>query len=121
MTARHEFYVLAAVIGLVQGGIQALSRSFYARLIPADQTAEYYGFYNMLGKFAAILGPMLVGLVGLAARKMLMPLNPTADQILAVGRLAARWGIASISLLFLAGGVLLYFVDDEDRAARGKG
>jgi UMF1 family MFS transporter len=56
-----EFYMLAVVIGLVQGGIQSLSRSLYARLIPADKTAEFFGFYNMLGKFAAVLGPVLVG------------------------------------------------------------
>jgi len=56
-----EFYALAVVIGLVQGGIQSLSRSLYARLIPTDKTAEFFGFYNMLGKFAAVLGPVLVG------------------------------------------------------------
>ena len=56
MTQKHEFYILAVAIGLVQGGIQALSRSYYSRLIPKNQAAEYYGFYNMLGKFAAIIG-----------------------------------------------------------------
>ena len=50
MQSKHEFYILAGAIGLAQGGIQALSRSFYSRLIPADKPAEYYGFYNMLGK-----------------------------------------------------------------------
>ena len=56
-----EFYVMAVVIGLVQGGIQSLSRSLYARIIPADKSAEFFGFYNMLGKFAAVLGPVMVG------------------------------------------------------------
>ena len=60
-----EFYALAIVIGLVQGGVQSLSRSFFARLIPADKSAEFFGFYNMLGKFAAILGPILMGAVAL--------------------------------------------------------
>ena len=64
MTRVEEFYVLAVVIGLVQGGIQALSRSYYARLIPPRQAAQFYGFYNMMGKFAAILGPVLMGGVG---------------------------------------------------------
>ena len=64
MTQKQEFYVLAIMIGLVQGGIQALSRSYYSRLIPKDKPAEYYGFYNMLGKFAAIMGPALMGVVG---------------------------------------------------------
>jgi UMF1 family MFS transporter len=55
-----EFYLLAAVVGLVQGGVQALSRSYFATLIPPDKAAEFFGFYNMLGKTAAILGPMLM-------------------------------------------------------------
>ena len=66
MTQKTEFYVLAVVIGCGQGGIQALSRSYYSRLIPKNQAAEYYGFYNMLGKFAAILGPALMGWVATA-------------------------------------------------------
>lgn len=64
MDSAQEFYLLAGLVGLVQGGVQALSRSLYASLIPADQAAEFFGFYNMLGKFAAILGPLLVGWVG---------------------------------------------------------
>ncbi|MCI0507497.1 MAG: MFS transporter [Gammaproteobacteria bacterium] len=57
-----EFYVLAAIIGLVQGGIQSLSRSLYADLIPAAQSAEFFGFYNMMGKSAALLGPLLIAI-----------------------------------------------------------
>jgi UMF1 family MFS transporter len=113
MTHHHEFYVLAILIGLVQGGIQALSRSYYSRLIPKNRTAEFYGFYNMLGKFATILGPVLIGFVGLVARHMLMPPSPTPEQIVHVTRLASRWGIASIILLFVIGAVLLFFVDEE--------
>lgn len=64
MTDAREFYLLAGAVGLVQGGVQALSRSLYASLIPQDQAAEFFGFYNMLGKFAAILGPLLVAWVG---------------------------------------------------------
>jgi UMF1 family MFS transporter len=113
MTQKIEFYILAIAIGLVQGGIQALSRSYYARLIPKNQAAEYYGFYNMLGKFAVILGPALMGVVGLIARRLLMPPAPTPEQITAIGQLAARWGIASILILFLLGAILFYFVDEE--------
>ena len=58
-----EFYLIATLIGLVQGGIQALSRSYFARLIPNNKHSEYFGIYNMLGKFAALLGPLLVGFV----------------------------------------------------------
>ncbi|HEY5602825.1 MAG TPA: MFS transporter [Gammaproteobacteria bacterium] len=60
MDAVWEFYVLAAIVGLVQGGVQSLSRSLYADLIPANQSAEFFGFYNMMGKSAALLGPLLV-------------------------------------------------------------
>ncbi len=113
MTRPHEFYVLAVLIGLVQGGIQALSRSFYSRLIPKNRTAEFYGFYNMLGKFATILGPVLVGFSGLAARHMLMPPSPTPEQMVHVARLSSRWGIASIVILFVIGAILFYFVDEK--------
>ena len=113
MTQKMEFYILAIVIGLVQGGIQALSRSFYSRLIPKNQAAEYYGFYNMLGKFAVIFGPALMGLVGLIVKRILMPPFPTPEQMTAVGQLASRWGIGSILLLFIVGGILFYFVDEE--------
>lgn len=61
METEAEFYALAVVIGLVQGGVQALSRSLYARLIPPEKCAEFFGFFNMLGKFAAVIGPILVG------------------------------------------------------------
>ena len=113
MTHKTEFYVLAIVIGLVQGGIQALSRSYYSRLIPPDKPAEYYGFFNMLGKFAAIIGPALMGVVGLAARRMMMPDNPTAEQIIEIGQQASRYSIASVLVLFVIGGILFYFVDEE--------
>ncbi|MET0071849.1 MAG: MFS transporter [Candidatus Thiodiazotropha sp.] len=101
MEAVWEFYLLAIAIGLVQGGIQALSRSLYARLIPSNQSAEFFGFYNMLGKFATVLGPLLMGWIGVL----------TGDT---------RLSILSISILFIVGGVLLNFVDvaEGERAAR---
>jgi UMF1 family MFS transporter len=95
-----QFMALAVGIGLVQGGVQSLSRSFFARLIPADQTGEYFGFYNMLGKFAAILGPMLVGVAALLSG-------------------SERMGILSILILFAAGASLLLVVRDPARAEVG--
>lgn len=89
-----EFYLLAIIIGLVQGGVQALSRSFYARIIPQNRAAEFFGFYNMLGKFAAVLGPIMMGVVSLLTQ-------------------SPRLSILSISFLFIAGGILLYYVDEE--------
>ncbi len=102
MQRREEFYILAAIIGLVQGGIQALSRSFYAKIIPVDKSAEYFGFFNMIGKFAVVLGPVLMGGVGLLIRSM----GYGSDT-------ASRAGIMSLSLLFLAGGILFLFVKEE--------
>lgn len=61
MDSEFEFYMMAIAIGLVQGGIQSLSRSLYTRLIPQEKSAEFFGFYNVLGKFAALVGPLLIG------------------------------------------------------------
>jgi UMF1 family MFS transporter len=108
MTHRTHFFLLAAAIALFQGGIQALSRSYYARLIPPGQAAEYFGIYNMMGKFAAILGPALMGTVGLAVRRRLMPPHPTPAEIQAVAESATRAGILSVLVLFAAGAVLFY-------------
>ncbi|MDY0093313.1 MAG: MFS transporter [Candidatus Vecturithrix sp.] len=102
MQDKREFYLLAIMIGLVQGGIQALSRSFYAKIIPVDKSAEFFGFYNMLGKFATFFGPLLMGGTGVLVRA----LGYSSD-------LASRLSITSIALFFLAGGVLFYFVDEE--------
>ncbi|MFC1764874.1 MFS transporter [Planctomycetota bacterium] len=99
MSHRWEFYVLAAIIGLVQGGIQALSRSYFTRLIPSDKAAEFFGFYNMLGKFAVVIGPLLVGVVGWAVYQLGAPTE-----------LASRMSIASVALLFIVGGALLFHV-----------
>ncbi len=89
-----QFYILAAVIGIVQGGIQALSRSLYARLVPPGQSAQYFGFFNMVGKFSSILGPLLVGLTGAMAG-------------------SSRAGILVLSVFFIVGG---FFLTQSQRA-----
>jgi UMF1 family MFS transporter len=61
MTEVRQFYTMAIIIGCVQGGVQGLSRSLYASLIPPDQPGEFFGFYNMITKFSHVLGPILVG------------------------------------------------------------
>lgn len=86
-----EFYALAVIIGLVQGGVQALSRSFYSRLIPEARAAELYGFYNMVGKSAAVIGPVLMGWLGVLTG-------------------SPRLAILSLLILFLGGFVLLLWV-----------
>lgn len=83
-----EMYVLGFLIGLVQGGMQALSRSYFSSLLPEGNTSGYFGFYNMLGKGGAIVGPLLMGGVGLF----------TGDP---------RWGALAVASLFLVGLILL--------------
>ena len=95
MTEAWHFYVLAILIGLFMGGIQALSRSLYTRIIPPDKSAEFFGFYNMLGKFAAIIGPALMGTIALVTG-------------------SARLSILSILLLFILGAFFLNKVDIEE-------
>ena len=70
------------------GGIQALSRSFYGKIIPPERSAEFFGMYNIFGKFAAILGPLMMAV--------------TTDL---TG--SSRYGILCIVLLFVSGGLLL--------------
>ncbi len=96
----RDFYVLAVIVGLVQGGIQSLSRSYYGRLVPEGKSSEFFGFYNMMGKASAIIGPTLVGVVAAT----------TGDP---------RLSILSIVVLFLAGGALLVVAARSERAARG--
>ncbi len=97
----YEFYMLAVMIAFVQGGIQALSRSYYSKMIPKEHAAEFFGFYNFLGKFAAILGPLLVALVALFTQN-------------------SRASIGSVAILFIFGAILLYFVDEKKTADNAK-
>lgn len=60
MSAVWHFYALAVLIGIVQGGVQSLSRSLFAKMIPAEKSGEYFGLFNLVGKFASILGPAIV-------------------------------------------------------------
>ena len=101
------------MIGFVQGGLQALSRSYYTRLIPHERAAEFFGFYNMLGKFAVIIGPLLVGFVGILAKRVLMIYFDVKEVTTQITHLSARFGIASILILFILGAILFYFVDEK--------
>lgn len=83
-----EFYLMAATLGLVQGGVQSLSRSLFGRMVPEGKSAEYFGFYNMVGKFGTVLGPALMGAVALATG-------------------STRVSILALLVLFVGGGLLL--------------
>jgi MFS transporter, UMF1 family len=96
-----QFLFMALIIGLVQGGVQSLSRSLFGRLVPEGKAGEFFGFYNLMGKAAAILGPTLTGVVALL----------TNDS---------RLGILSIVILFIVGAVFLMRVRvPRSRAASG--
>ena len=95
------FWVLSMLVASSQGGIQALSRSFYAGLIPANSSAEFFGFYNIFGKFAAIVGPVLVGVFAAL----------TGDSSI---------GVLSLAVLFVAGGFLLTRVPAQPTARNSR-
>ena len=113
ITQTYQFYVLAVFIGLFQGGIQALSRSYYSRLVPPGMSGEFFGFYNMVGKFSTIVGPVLMGTVGLMIKNYLVENSDGTRTIVELSQQAARWSIASLVILFLLGAWLLYNVDEE--------
>jgi UMF1 family MFS transporter len=95
-TALH-FYALALMIGVVQGGVQSLSRSFFAQMIPRESSGEYFGLFNLVGKFASILGPLIV-----------------AWTVYFTGE--HRLGMAGLLVLFLLGGGLLLKVKELERS-----
>ena len=92
----RDFYLLAVIIGLVQGGVQSLSRSYFGRLVPSGKSSEFFGFYNMMGKASAIAGPLLVGFTAAV----------TGDS---------RVSILSILVLFVGGAALLIVAARAER------
>jgi len=100
MTDVREFYIMSIVIGLVQGGVQGLSRSVYAALIPADQPGEFFGFYSMTTKFAHVLGPAMVAIAAMLSD------DP-------------KWVLLALMPMFLAGALLLALVRMPSNAGEG--
>jgi UMF1 family MFS transporter len=92
MDSAADFFVLAVLVGTVQGGTQALSRSLFASMIPPHKSGEFFGFYSIFEKFAGIFGPLLFDLT-----------------IAATG--TSRNAILSVIVFFIAGAILLHFVD----------
>ncbi|MBC2581941.1 MFS transporter [Clostridium sp. DJ247] len=89
-----DFWVLAMLVATSQGGIQAISRSYYGKLIPKNNSNEFFGFYNIFGRFAAIIGPFLVGIVTQITGK-------------------TNYGVFSIIVLFIIGGLVLINVQND--------
>ena len=84
MDTALEFYVVACVVGLVQGGVQAISRSFFSTLIPTNKAAEFFGFYNFIGKSSVFIGPFMVSGIALVTG-------------------SPSYGILSLLILFIPG------------------
>ena len=117
MDSLWQFWMLAVLCATSQGGIQALSRSMFGKLIPdRDRSGEFFGFFDIFGKFSSILGPTLVGAVSaLAASRMLADqgltaATATADQVDAINKAAGPYGILSVILIIIAGALLYFFV-----------
>ena len=91
MDTALEFYVVASVVGLVQGGVQAISRSFFSTLIPENKAAEFFGFYNFIGKSSVFIGPFMVSGIALLTE-------------------SPNLGILSLLILFIPGLILLWTV-----------
>ncbi len=88
------FWILSFMIATSMGGIQAISRSFFGKMIPPERSAEFFGFYNIFGKFAAIAGPFLMGVIGRVTGH-------------------SRYGVLSLLILFIVGGVILRRVGES--------
>ena len=95
MDTALEFYVVACVVGLVQGGVQAISRSFFSTLIPTNKAAEFFGFYNFIGKSSVFIGPFMVSGIALVSG-------------------SPSYGILSLLILFIPGLILLWMVPNKN-------
>jgi len=95
------FWALAMLVGTAQGGVQALSRSYFGRIIPKEKSNEFFGFYNVFGRFASILGTTFFGIVALATGQ-------------------PHYGIAVIVVLFIAAAIVFKFAPDDRKFVENK-
>lgn len=102
MTTAAHFYLLAALVGMVQGGTQALSRSLFASMVPPHRSGEFFGFFSVFEKFAGIFGPLFF-----------------AISLALTG--SSRNAILSVILFFVVGGALLLLVDVEEGREKARG
>ena len=103
-----DFMIVAACVGMAQGGVQALSRSYFAKMVPIDDSAEYFGFLNLVGKFSAIVGPMVVGAVAFWVHKSG-----------ASSHFSSRIAMSSVIVFFISGGLLLLGAEAERKKTGG--
>ena len=122
-----QFWVLAVLCATSQGGIQALSRSMFGKLIPdKERSGEFFGFFDIFGKFSSIIGPTLVGIVSATVADSMLrsqgltAATATAEQIDAINAASSPYGILSILLIVALGGGLYFFVLPKCLKASGK-
>ena len=94
MTTAAEFYAMAIVVGLVMGGVQAVSRAYFSSIIPKDKEAQFFGFYNLVGKSAVVAGPALLAWISMIFN-------------------TPRAGILGLLILFIPGLILLWMIPKE--------
>ncbi|TKC20162.1 MFS transporter [Robertmurraya kyonggiensis] len=92
-----DFWILAMFVGMAQGGIQSLSRSYFGKLVPKESSNEFFGFYNIFGKFAAVAGPLLLGVTTHITGK-------------------TNYGVFTLVILFIVGAVILLRVPNTTEA-----
>ncbi|GIN61000.1 MFS transporter [Robertmurraya siralis] len=97
-----DFWVLAMLVGTAQGGIQSLSRSYFAKLVPKESSNEFFGFYSIFGKFAAVAGPVLLGITA----------QITGNT---------NFGVFSLVVLFIIGALILLRVPNPEEVALDQG
>ena len=111
-----HFWFLAFLIATSQGGLQSLSRSMYGKLIPDKaRSGEFFGFYDIFGRFSAIMGPTLFGVTTAMAQKKIMAnmgvdASAPLEVLDAISAKASPWGVLSVLLIFIIGAVLFFFV-----------
>ena len=94
ITTAAEFYAMAIVVGLVMGGVQAVSRAYFSSIIPKDKEAQFFGFYNLVGKSAVVAGPALLAWISMIFN-------------------TPRAGILGLLVLFIPGLILLWMIPKE--------
>ena len=94
ITTATEFYAMAIVVGLVMGGVQAISRAYFSSIIPKDKEAQFFGFYNLVGKSAVVAGPALLAWISMIFN-------------------TPRAGILGLLVLFIPGLILLWMIPKE--------
>ena len=117
MRSLWQFWLLAVLCATSQGGIQALSRSMFGKLLPdKDRSGEFFGFFDIFGKFSSIMGPALVGFVsavvadGMLRAQGLTAATATAEQVDAINAASGPYGILSVLLIIGVGAVLFFAV-----------